>query len=253
MQDNFASWLSHQGQSVLSVLDNAFTVTFRPSAFPDRIRLGEGASFHNAINFFIACVGATIAVEAVFSFVFDTSYSDFIHYFFPIFVAMTGALSIYAILKIIFTKNLSFTDLAHCSFYVFGAALLFTVAIVLAMISLDFIVHRELIAQSSCKYRTIMCLLSHAADPAAKEGYGYEYEYGYGVRPGWTLGLSLIPAYLFVFVSALYYARVLSIVLKKKLDVARWRTCAAALVTLIVLTPSYFAIINAIYAAAYAR
>lgn len=250
MARNLASWLQDQSLRTLSILPMALAMTFHSTAFSDRIQLSDKDDLYRAINYFVACVAAVLAIEAAFSFIFQTAFSDFIHYFFPIFVSLTGAFCIYVILKLLLTRNITVEGVLHCTLYVAGAALLISITSIFVILSTDFFIHYDSVMHSSCRHRTIMCLLTGNLQ------YTYDLPDGMsatGPTGPETQGASLPIVLLLIIVLVVYYIHVLSTVLKTKMGVARWRTYVSAWLSILLLTPAYLFIINAIYTAMYGR
>jgi hypothetical protein len=88
--------------------------------------------------FFLMAVGIALAVEALFSVVFGTAFSDLVHHSFPIFVALTGGVAVYLILKLLFTRGVHFNRTVQSTLYVGGAALIFMVTAIFGLLAADF-------------------------------------------------------------------------------------------------------------------
>jgi hypothetical protein len=83
-------------------------------------------------------VSIVLAVEAMFSMVFETAFSDLVHHSFPVFVALTGDAAVYLILELLFTRGVHFNRTVQSMLYVGGAALIFMVTASFGLIAADF-------------------------------------------------------------------------------------------------------------------
>ncbi|MCL4767881.1 MAG: hypothetical protein KJZ80_16770 [Hyphomicrobiaceae bacterium] len=243
MPSTLAGWLTAQARRKLSLLSTAARITFRPSAFADEARAHTGSRLLPAFKFFLGCVGIVLAIEAVFSLAFDTSFSDLVHQSFPIVVALLGGVAVYVFLKLLLTPNVRFVGTLSTTLYVGGAALLFMISVIFALLTADFLASYQDIEASPCSYRTIICLVSGGALA----------EYGVPRRGSGTLGMS-IPFILLVMLGALvHYSRVLAKALRASMGVAFWRTYVAAAVSLVLLSPASLLAINVVYRMLYSQ
>lgn len=121
-----------------SLLRTAALITLRPSAFSERIATEEADVVLPSSRFFLMAVGIVLAVEALFSVVFETAFSDLVHHSFPVFVALTGGVAVYLILKLLFTRGVHFNRTVQSTLYVGGAALIFMVTAIFGLLAADF-------------------------------------------------------------------------------------------------------------------
>ena len=205
----------------------------------ERLQLNTDTDVRGAITFFIACIAIILAIEAVFSFAFDTAFSDLVHNFYPIFVALLGVLTVYVFLKLMITPNVHFQSVATGTLYVGGSALLVMITSIFLLLTIDFLTNYQSVMTSSCKHRTIMCLLSGNS----QSEYGVLAKGHTPETQGWSFSYIL----LLVLGAAIYYSHALSSILKGMIGVARWRTYIAAFLSLLVLAPACLVLINAIY------
>jgi len=234
--------LSAEANKRLSVLSTAAEITFRPSAFAEDVKADAARGVVAASRYFLTCVGLVLALEAVFSFVFRTAFSDLVHHSFPVLVALLGAFTMHAFLKLLLTPNIRFSETLATTLYVGGAALLFMITTIFVLLSLDFAASYDVVASSPCAHRTIICLIS---------GGGLS-EYDVPGHQTGMLGVSF-PFILLVMVgTVVYYSRVLAKALQAGWGVARWRTYVAAALSVVLLTPVSLMTINAIYRYLYA-
>lgn len=229
--------LSAEAHKRLSVLSTAARITFQPSLFANNARADAARGVIASGRYFLTCVGLVLAVEAVFSFVFRTAFSDLVHHSFPVLVALFGAFTMHAFLKLLLTPNIRFAETFATTLYVGGAALLFMIATIFVLLSFDFGASYDVVASSPCTHRTIICLVSG----------GSLMEYDVPGHQTGNLGVSF-PFILLVMVGTVfYYSRVLGKALKVGWGVARWRTYVSAALSVVLLTPVSLMTINAIY------
>jgi len=234
--------LSAQAHKRLSVLATAAEITFRPTAFADDAKADADRGVVAASRYFLTCVGLVLAVEAVFSFTFKTAFSDLVHHSFPVFVALLGAVTMHVFLKLLLTPGIRFSETFTATLYVGGAALLFMITTIFALLSLDFAASYQVVKTSPCAHRTIICLISG----------GSLSEYDVPGHQTGMLGVSF-PFILLVMVgTVVYYTLVLGRALHIGWGVARWRTYIAAALSVVLLTPLSLLTINAIYRYLYA-
>jgi hypothetical protein len=195
------------------------------------------------LAFFLMAVGIVLAVEALFSMVFETAFSDLVHHSFPVFVALTGGVAVYLILKLLFTRDVHFNRTVQSTLYVGGAALIFMVTAIFGLLAAYFSLNFGSVMGSGCRHRTIMCLLS------GNMQYGYEFigEHRTIETQGWSYG----PILIVILVAIVHYTHVLSTFLKRCMGVARWRTYVASLISVLLLSPVYLILLNTIYRALY--
>jgi hypothetical protein len=193
------------------------------------------------MRFFLASVGIVLAIEALFSFVFNTAFSDIVHHAFPILVVLAGGLTIYAFLKLLLTPGVRFAQTAADTLYVGGGALLLMISVIFVLLTADFLVSYNGVVNSPCTSRTIICLLSG----------GELSEYDALPPSQGALGTSFPFIILVMLVSAIHYSRVLAKVLKATMGVSAWRTYVAALLSIVLLTPVSLIGINTIYRVLY--
>jgi hypothetical protein len=238
MLGTIGGWLSRQTRKKLSVLSTASRITLRPSTFAGDHRNGAGGSGVVAAGrFFLACVGIVLAIEAVFSLAFNTAFSDLVHHSFPVFVALLGGFTMHAFLKLLLTPNIRLAGTLESTLYVGGAALLFMIATIFLLLTVDFLASYQDIKTSPCTYRTIICLLSG----------GSLTQYDVPSHRSGVLGMSF-PFVLLVMVgTVVYYSRVLAKALQTGWAVSPWRTYVAAALSVVLLTPVSLLAINAIY------
>jgi hypothetical protein len=182
-------------------------------------------------------------IEAIFSLAFDTDFSDMIHHSFPVFVALTGGVAVYALLKLLFTRGVSLRGTVQSTLLVGGAALIVMITLIFGLLTADFTMNIENVRSSSCAHRTIMCLLSGNIQ------YDYDLIGSGGTieTQGWSYG----PILIVILLTALYYTHVLSTFLKWRMKVARWRTYVASFISVLVLSPAYLLLLNTVYLALY--
>jgi hypothetical protein len=241
MPGTVAGWLSTQVRSRLSVVSTAAKISFRPSAFADYVRLNPGFDVLNALKFFLRCVGIVLAIEAIFSFAFNTAFSDLVHHSFPVFVALLGGVTMYLFLKLLFTPNIRFTSTLGTTLYVGGAALVVMITSIFVLLTADFLVHYQDIKASPCSYRTIICLISG----------GTLSQYDVPRRTSGTLGVSFPFILLIMLATLIHYGRVLAKALRASMGVSAWRTYVSATVSVILLGPTSLLAINAVYRVLY--
>lgn len=243
MKKSISGFVGDQVAQRWSLIRTAGLITFRPSAFAQQMPDAERDGLWPALRFFIKAVGIVIAIEAVFSFVFKTAFSDLVHHAFPILVALTGGVAVYALLKVLFTRTATFNGTVAASLYTGGAALLFMITAIFGLLTADFSANYESVIGSSCEHRTIMCLLS------GNLSYDYELTGRGGTTE--TQGWSYAPVVLTILFCIVYFAHVLATLMKRRLSVARWRTWLAASISVIVLSPVYLLLLNTIYRGLY--
>jgi hypothetical protein len=234
--------LSAEAHKRLSVLATAAEITFHPSAFAGDVKAQAARGIVAAGRYFLTCVGLVLAIEAVFSFVFRTAFSDLVHHSFPVLVALLGAFTMHAFLKLLLTPGIRFSETLETTLYVGGAALLFMTTTIFALLTLDFAASYDIVKNSPCEHRTIICLVSG----------GSLSEYDVPGHQTGNLGVSF-PFILIVMAGCtIYYSRVLAKALQTGWGVARWRTYAAAALSVVLLSPISLMTINAIYGYLYA-
>jgi hypothetical protein len=195
------------------------------------------ADLKGATRFFLACVGIVLVIEAIFSFAFDTAFSDIVHHAFPILVVVAGGFTMYAFLKGLLTRGVHFAPTMEATLLVGGAALLVMITTIFALLTADFLFSYDAVKSSPCADRTIICLLSG----------GMLREYDMPAANTGALGTSFPFIILVMLVSAVHYSRVLAKVLRATTEVAAWRTYLAAAASIVLLTPFSLAAINAVY------
>jgi hypothetical protein len=236
MAGRLAGWLTAETNKRLSVLANTARITFAPSDYAAASRYAQ-PDVLRAFKYFLGCVGIVLVIEALFSFAFDTAFSDLVHHAFPVVVVLLAGFSVYVLLKIVFTPNVTLAGTLDATLNVGGAALLVMIAIVFALLTADFLVSYDAIRASSCGHRTIMCLISG--------GGGVEY-----AMPGnttGTLGLSFPFILVVMLMTVLHYTRILAKVMRASMGVSPWRTYLATYASVIVLAPVSLFAINLIY------
>jgi hypothetical protein len=241
MPGTLAGWLSTQARSRLSVLSTASKITFRPSAFADDVRSNPGFDLLKALKFFLGCVGIVLAIEAIFSFAFNTAFSDLVHHSFPVFVVLLGGVTTYVFLKLFFTPNIRLTSTLSTTLYVGGAALVVMTTSVFVLLTADFLANYQDIKASPCAYRTIICLISG----------GTLSQYDVPRRASGTLGMTFPFILLIMLATLIHYSRVLAKALRASMSVAAWRTYLALTVSVILLSPTSLLAINAVYRVLY--
>ncbi|KAB2942277.1 MAG: hypothetical protein K8F92_02030 [Hyphomicrobium sp.] len=236
---SIAGWLVGQARYRMSVLSDAAAVSWRPKTFALARLQGEASNLAAAGRFLVTAIGIILIIEAAFSLVFDTAFSDFVHHLFPIFVAATGGFTIYLFLKLLLTRGITLIRTLEATFYVGGAALLVMIGGIFLMLTVDFALNYASVMGSGCAPRTIMCLVSgniqHEYGTLA-DGHTYESQ-----------GVSFPFILLWIAVSTFYFTHVAATALKATMGVARWRTWLAAMASLLLLAPAYLVLINGIY------
>ena len=245
MFGNFVDLVSRQTKKRLSVLSTAANMTVRPTATAaakaaahDMTAQSAGA-LNKAFEFFLSCVAIILVIEAVFSFAFNTAFSDLVHHFYPVLVAALCVLTIYLFLKLSMTKNINFAQIATSTLYVGGTALLVVITSIFVILTMDFLTNYQSVMTSSCKHRTIMCLLSGNS----QSEYGVLLKGQSPETQGWSFSYIL----LLIMGATLYYSHVLSSVLKAASGVSRWRTYLSLLLSFVLLAPACLILINTIY------
>jgi hypothetical protein len=241
MSESVTGLIKSEARKKLSVVSTAAQITFRPSAFALEMSQHGEADLGRAMKFFLASVGIVLVIEAVFSFVFKTAFSDIVHHAFPILVVLAGGFTIYVFLKLLMTRDVRFAETVADTLYVGGGALLFMISVIFVLLTADFLVSYNGVVNSPCKSRTIICLLSG----------GDLSEYDVVAPSQGALGTSFPFIILLMVLSAIHYSRVLAKVLKATMGVPAWRTYIAAFVSIVVLTPASLIGINIIYRALY--
>lgn len=241
MSQGVTGLIKTEARKRLSVVSTAAQITFRPSAFAQELSLRGEAALGRAIKFFLASVGIVLLIEAIFSFAFNTAFSDIVHHAFPIFVVLAGGVAMFVLLKLMLTRNVGFAASVAGTLYVGGACLLVMISIIFVLLTADFVVSYNGVVNSPCKSRTIICLLSGGA----------LNEYDIVAPSQGALGTSFPFIILVMLASAIHYSRVLAKVLKATMGVAGWRTYIAAVVSIVLLTPISLIVINTIYRGLY--
>ena len=101
-----------------------------------------------------------LAIEADFSFAFDTAFSAIVHHSFPVLVALLGGVAVYACLKLLATPGVRFNPTLATTLYVGGAAILFMIMCIFVLLTADFLASYPDVKASPCQHRTIICLVS---------------------------------------------------------------------------------------------
>jgi hypothetical protein len=241
MSESVTGLIKSEARKKLSVVSTAAQITFRPSAFAVEMSQRGEADLGRAMKFFLASVGIVLVIEAVFSFAFNTAFSDIVHHAFPILVVLAGGFAIYVLLKLLMTRGVRFAETVADTLYVGGGALLFMISVIFVLLTADFLVSYNGVVNSHCKSRTIICLLSG----------GELSEYDALPPSQGALGTSFPFIILVMLLSAIHYSRVLAKVLKATMGVPAWRTYIASFVSIVVLTPVSLVGINTIYRALY--
>ncbi len=222
-----------------SFVRTAAGITVRPTALADQRVGGEPAGLWPAFRFFLTAVGIVLAIEGMFSFMFRTAFSDLVHHFFPVLVVLTGGVAVYLLLKLLLTGTATFAGTVAATLYVGGAALFVMITIIFGLLTADFAMNSESVKNSGCTHRTIMCLLSGNIQ--------YDYDIVETTQRVETQGWSYAPILIVILACLFYYMHIYSTIMKRSLDVARWRTYLASIVTVLVLSPAYLVLLNAIY------
>ncbi len=222
-----------------SLVATAAEITLRPSAFADTMAKRPGGPLRAACRFMLLTVGTVLLIEAVFSYVFKTAFSDFIHHAFPILVAATGGIAVYALLKLLWTRTARFSDTLAGCLYVGGTALLVMVVAIFTLLTVDFATNTTSVMTSGCAPRTIMCLLSGNT----QSEYGLMQNVATDETQGWSFSVILWT----ILICLVFYTAVLTTVLKRTMSVARWRTIIAVTISVVLLSPGYLVLLNAIY------
>ncbi len=239
MLGDLSNFLSTKAKRKLSVLSTAASITVQPSIFARQLDLSTGDDLRRAFKFFLACVAIIIAIETAFSFAFGTAFSDLVHNFFPVFVALLGVVTIYVFLKLLLTPDVLFQSVATGTLYVGGTALLVLISSIFVLLTFDFATNYQSVMTSSCKNRTIMCLLSGGS----QSDYGVLQKGNTTETQGWSFSYVL----LLILGVAVYYSHILSSMLKCMAGVARWRTYTSAFLSFVVTAPASLVLINVIY------
>lgn len=241
MRDSLNSILAEQVRKRWSLVSTAALITTRPSAFAARLLDVDRIDLRAPLRFFLISVGIVLAIETAFSLIFRTAFSDLVHHLFPVLVALTGGFAIYACLKLLFARNVSLAGTLEAALYVGATALLVMISVIFVLLTADFAGNIDSVMASSCSHRTIMCLLSGNTQTE----YGLMQEIRTPETQGWSFNYIL----LIILAAVVYYTHVLSTVLKCRMGVARWRTYAASFISVLVLSPLYLLLLNAIYRA----
>jgi hypothetical protein len=138
MRQLISRFLGKEVAKSWSLLRTAALITLRPSAFSERIATEEADVVLPSSRFLLMAVSIVLAVEAMFSVVFETPFSNLVHHSFPVFVALTGGAAVYLILKLLFTRGVHFNRTVQSMLYVGGAALIFMVTASFGLIAADF-------------------------------------------------------------------------------------------------------------------
>lgn len=235
-------WVRRQAAARFVVLARVLGITFRPSDFAADFASGRAGGVGHAFRHFATCVGLLLVVEGVFSLAFDTEFSDIVHHSFPVLVVLASGVTVHLCLKLLLARSADLGLTSAASYYVGGSALLVTFGVVFAVLAVDFAAHSAAVAQSPCRNRTIICILSggrlaeYNVPPPARDGPGASLP---------LVGLVLLAA-------ALHYTHVFSTVLRTASGIARWRSYVAVLASVTILAPLSLLAINAIYRALYA-
>ena len=242
MRGTLADVLAGEARKRWSLIATAALITARPSTFVDRLAQEDSVDLRAPLRFFLVSVGIILAIEAAFSLVFDTAFSDLVHHLFPVLVALTGGVAIYAVLKLLLTRNVDFSRTLQGALYVGATGLLVMITAIFLLLTADFAHNYTSVMGSACAHRTIMCLLSGSTQ--------YEYDIPDGVTvetQGWSFGFILLTILVFL----VYFTHVLSTVYKRRMGVARWRTYVASFVSVLLLSPAYLLLLNSVYGALY--
>jgi len=234
----------HETNKRWSLFATAAEITLRPSAFADTMAQRPGGPLRAASRFMLLAVGTVLIIEAVFSYVFNTTFSDLIHHAFPILVAATGGLSVYVVLKLLWSRTARFSNTLAGCLYVGGTALVVMIGLIFLFLTFDFAANYNSVMSSGCAPRTIMCLLSGNTQS--------EYGLMQNVATPETQGGSFSIILWTILTCLVFYTVVLTTVLKRSMDVARWRTSIAVTVSVVLLSPAYLVLLNAIYRWLYA-
>ncbi len=227
-----------------SLVASAVEITLRPTAFADTMAARPGGPLRAASRFMLLTVSTVLLIEAAFSYVFKTAFSDLIHHAFPILVAATGGFAVYVVLKLLWTRTAGFADTLAGCLYVGGTALLVMIILIFTLLTLDFTGNYASVMTSGCAPRTIMCLLSGNT----QSDYGLMQNVTTTETQGWSFH-----AILWTILACLvFYTAVLTTVLKRTMAVARWRTVIAVTFSVLLLSPAYLVLLNAIYRWLYA-
>jgi hypothetical protein len=138
MRQLISRFLGKEVAKSWSLLRTAALITLRPSAFSERIATEEADVVLPSSRFFLMAVGIVLAVEALFSVAFETAFSDLVHHSFPVFVALTGGVAQYLILKLLFTRGVHLNRTVQSMLYVGRAALIFMVTAIFGLLATDF-------------------------------------------------------------------------------------------------------------------
>jgi len=243
MRRSIQNFVGNEVSKRLKLLQTVMAITFHPSATAERLAEEQADDIWTCFRFFLSAVGIVLAIEAIFSLAFDTDFSDLIHHSFPVFVALTGGVAVYALLTLLFTRGVSLRVTVQSALLVGGAALIVMITLIFGLLAADFTMNFESVRSSSCAHRTIMCLLSGNIQ------YDYELIGSGGTieTQGWSYG----PILIVILLTTLYYTHVLSTFLKRRMRVARWRTYVASFISVLVLSPAYLLLLNTIYWALY--
>lgn len=231
--------IAKEAQKRWSLLATAGQITFSPAAFAATMASRPGGALASASRYMLLAVGTVLIIEAAFSYVFTTAFSDLIHHAFPILVAATGGLAVYVLLKVLLTRGVRFADTFAACLYVGGTALLVMIVAIFAALTFDFAHNFQSVMTSGCAPRTIMCLLSGNTQS--------EYGLMQDVATPETQGASFPLIILIILICLSYYTGVLMTVLKRLSNIARWRSFLAVFVSVLVLSPAYLILLNAIY------
>lgn len=222
-----------------SLLRTTAELTLRPSVFADRLAVRRDGTWLDATKFMLLAIGTVLLIEAAFSAVFRTAFSDLIHNAFPILVAATGGGAVFLILKLLWTRNVRFADTMAGCLYVGGGALFVMIGLIFAFLTIDFAMNYTSVMASGCAPRTIMCLLSGNT----QMDYGLMQD----VATNETQGESFAYIVCTILICLVFYTAVLTTVLKRTMDVARWRTVLAVTISVLLLSPVYLVLLNMLY------
>lgn len=231
--------VQHETAKRWSLLTTAFFVTLAPARFAREVIAAKSHPLKAGARFMLLAVGTVLLIEAAFSYVFQTEFSDLIHHAFPVLVAVTGGFAIYVLLKVLWTPNVTFANTLAGSFFVGGTALFVMIGLIFSLLIFDFSSNYQSVMTSGCTPRTIMCLLSGNTQS--------EYGLMQDVATRETQGQSFPFIVLTILACIVIYTFVLSSVLKAMMGVARWRSILAAVIAVLVLSPAYIILLNGIY------
>jgi hypothetical protein len=243
MSDPLRNAIASEALKRWSLLKTVALVTAQPSVFAERLAADNESGIRAALGFFGISVGIVLAIEAAFSFAFQTEFSDLVHHLFAVFVALTGGVAVFCLLKTLFTRSATFNGTMRASLYVGATALLVMTTVIFALLTADFAQNHTSVMTSGCETRTIMCLLSGNR----QDEYGIIGNGGTAESQGWSYTYIV----LVILGCLILYTRALAVVMKRTMSVPRWRTCIATFASVIVLSPMFIIGINLLYRALY--